>query len=193
MTEGKKGENYMNANRDLNARRWLFGLVVATLLIGILAGPLSKAAYAQNPQTTTDAQSARVESSLQIPASGTVTDPSGTISISGYVIVNCTRVIDATADSPPQVVLDFDFSRLRGTSGSSLTSLKLYVTGENQTSETRPLQASDVISVTCPYFDMTKDILSASSWLVTTTLNFNLATGKITSGTATVGTKPSSL
>lgn len=183
----------MNAKLDLNARRWLFSLVVATLLVGILGGPLSKAAYAQNPQTTADSQAARVESSLQIQASGTVTDPNGTISITGYVTVNCTRVIDTTADSPPQVVLDFDFSKLRGTSGSSLTSLKLYVTGDNQTSETRPLQASDVISVTCPYFDTTKDILSANSWLVTTTLNFDLATGKITSGSATVGTKPSSL
>jgi hypothetical protein len=116
-----------------------------------------------------------------------VNDPSGAIAVSGKVIVNSRRVIDTTGTSPPLVLLDFDFSKLQGTSGLLKTSAKVYVTGENHATEIRPLQASDTIIVTCPYFDSTKDALSASSWLVTATLNFDISTGKLTSGSINVG------
>jgi hypothetical protein len=127
-----------------------------------------------------------VDSSITISAKGTVNDPSGAITVSGSVIVNARRVIDSTAVSGPLVVLDLDFSKLQGTSGS-LKSLTTYVTGDNHATEIRPLQASDTIIVTCPYFDSTKDGLSARSMLITATLNFDVSTGKLTSGSITIG------
>jgi hypothetical protein len=42
--------------------------------------------------------------------------------------------------------------------------------------------------VTVPYFDSTKDILSANSFLATATLNFDISAGTLTSGTLTYGT-----
>jgi hypothetical protein len=76
---------------------------------------------------------------------------------------------------------------LKGTTGSG-KNLKTYVTGDNHATELRPLQASDTIIVTVPYFDSTKDMLSASSFMVTATLNFDISTGKLTSGSLTYGT-----
>jgi hypothetical protein len=97
-------------------------------------------------------------------------------------------VIDTTSTTtPPLVLLDFDFSQLTGTTGSG-KSLVTYVTGGNHATAVRPLQASDTIVVTVPYFDSTKDILSASSFLATATLNFDISAGTLTSGTLTYGT-----
>jgi hypothetical protein len=119
-----------------------------------------------------------------------VSDPSGTITFSGSVIINCRRVLDTTttttAAASPVVLLDFDFSKLTGTSGS-LKTQKTYVTGGNHASELRPFQASDTIIVTSPYFDSTKDGLSARTMLVTATLNFDTTTGKLTSGSISIG------
>lgn len=172
----------MNTQRNVKTRRSLFGPIIVTLLVWVVVGLVSGGSSAQ-AQTTTPT----VDSSLTISVSGTVHDSNGTISISGYVTVNCTRVIDTTEGSPPLVVLDFDFSNLRGVSGNSFMNLKTYVTGGNEDTQIRPLQASDVITVTCPYYDRAKGILSAKSLLVTATLNFDVSTGKLTSGSITVG------
>jgi len=137
-------------------------------------------------QTTAAADNSDVESSVTISVKGTVNDPNGAITVSGSVIVNSRRVIDSTSISPPIVVLDLDFSRLKGSSGS-LKTLKVYVTGDNHATEIRPLQASDTIIVTCPYFDSTQDALSARSMLVTATLNFDISTGKVTGGSIAIG------
>lgn len=174
----------MNTRLNIKTRRRLLRPIVVRLLVGfvvvlVLGGPSAQA------QTTT-ATPAIVDSSITISATGTVNDPSGAIAVSGKVIVNSRRVIDTTGASPPLVLLDFDFSRLQGTSGS-LKTLKVYVTGANHATEIRPLQVSDTIIVTCPYFDSTKDAQSASSWLVTATLNFDVSTGKLTSGSINVG------
>lgn len=183
----------MNAQRNMKTRRSLFSPIGVTLLVAIIGGLASSSPSARAAQTAT-IQPTKVESSLQIPVRGTVTDPNGTISVGGYVTVDCTRVIDTTTlGSPSLVLLTFDFSKLRGMSGTSLMNLKVYVTGGNRDTEMRPLQASDVIAVACPYYDSSKDILSANSWQVTTTLNFDVSTGKLTSGSATVGNKPASL
>ena len=178
----------MNMQPNAKARRSLFSRIVVTLLVGMIGLLVSSGTSAQAATT----QTTTVDSSLQIPVRGTVTDPNGTISVRGYVTVNCTRVIDTTLGSPPVVLLTFDFSEVSGTSGNSLMNLKMYVTGGNQATETRLLQASDVIAVSCPYYDRSKDILSANSWLVTATLNFDVSTGKLTSGSATVGNTPAS-
>jgi hypothetical protein len=116
-----------------------------------------------------------------------VSDPNGSVTVSGSVIINCRRVIDnLSTTTPALVLLDFDFSQVKGTTGSGKT-LKTYVTGGNHADEIRPLQAGDTIIVTIPYYDSTKDALSSRTMLATATLNFDVTTGKVTSGSISVG------
>jgi hypothetical protein len=179
----------MNTQINIKSRRLFFNfltLVIGIVVVLILGGPSTQAQTANGTATTT-ATDVPVDSSVTIAAKGTVNDPNGTITVSGSVIVNCRRVLDTTAAvSTPLVVLDLDFSQLRGTSGS-LTTQKVFVTGDNRATEIRPLQATDTIIVTNPYFESTKDGLSAKSWLVTATLNFDATTGKLTSGSISIG------
>ena len=179
----------MNTQLNLKTRQLLFSPSFLTLSVGIVVVLAMLAVGGPSAQAQTTAATAEVvDSSITIAAKGTVNDPSGAITVSGNVIVNCRRVIDNTsAVSAPLVVLDLDFSNLRGTSGSSRTTLKSYVTGDNHADEIRPLKASDTIIVTSPYFESTKDGLSARTMLVTATLNFDTTTGKLTSGSITIG------
>ena|ERR1041384_4839807 len=174
-------------NKQLKITTRQFGPSFVTLLIGlvvVLGGPSVQA------QTTTTAPAAVVDSSVTLAAKGSVSDPNGAITVTGNVIVNCRRVLDTTtttnATMAPVVLLDLDFSQLRGTSGTAKT-LKTYVTGDNHASELRPFQASDTIIVTSPYFDSTNSALSARSMLVTATLNFDVNTGKLVSGSISIG------
>ena len=169
-------------NTQLNSKTRFMTILIGVVVVLVLGGSSVQA----QTQTVTAAP-AIVDSSITISTKGTVNDANGTITVSGDVIVNCRRVIDTTsALSAPLVVLDFDFSKLSGTSGS-LKTLKTFVTGDNHATEIRPLQASDTIIVTTPYIENTKDALSAKSWLVTSTLNFDTASGKLTSGSITIG------
>ena len=176
----------MNTQVNIKARRLLFSPTFATLLIAVV-GMLVLGCPSVQAQTTTTAGATTVDSSITIKTNGTVSDPSGAIKISGNVIIKCRRVIDNTTTTiPPLVLLDFDFSQLQGTTGSGKT-LTTYVTGDNHATELRPFQASDTIVVTVPYFDNTKDVMSSSSFLATATLNFDISTGTLTSGTLTYG------
>lgn len=174
----------MNTQVNIKARRLLFSPTFVTLLIAVVGmlvmGGLS--VQAQTPATTT------VDSSITIVTNGTVSDPGGAIKVSGNVTIKCRQVIDNTTTAlAPLVMLDFDFSQLQGTTGTG-KNLKTFVTGGNHATELRPFQASDTIVVTIPYFDSTKDALSASSFLATANLNFDIATGRLVSGTLTYGT-----
>ena len=180
-------------NTQLNIKSRLFSPSFVTLLIGIvvvlaLSGRTIQAQ--SNTTTTTDTTVApvgTVDSTITLQAKGTVNDPDGPMSVNGGVNVNCRRVVDTTsAITPTLMLLDFDFSQVSGTSGS-LKTLKTYVTGGNHASEIRPLQASDTIILTIPYYDNTKGPLAARSMLVTATLNFDVGTGKVISGTISVG------
>ena len=185
----------MNTQLTIKTRRRRFSPTVVTLSVGIvvvlamlaLGGPSARAqtsTAAPPPATTSDT----VDSSITVKTNGTVSDPSGAIKVSGDVIIKCRRVLDTTTTTnPPIVLLDFDFSRLQGTTGSGKT-LKTYVTGGNHAEELRPFQASDTIILTVPYFDSTQDMLSASSFMVTAALNFDINTGKLTSASLTYGT-----
>jgi hypothetical protein len=128
-----------------------------------------------------------VDSSITIATNGTVTDTGTVVQVNGSVTIKCRRVIDTTSTTaPPLVMLDFDFSQLQGTTGSG-KNVKTFITGDNHATELRPLQAADTIVVTVPYFDSTKDILSAKTFMATATLNFDVSTGKLTSGSLTYG------
>lgn len=184
----------MNTQINLKARRLPFsptfvtlsGAVVVMLAMFIWGGPSVQAQTTAVAPAPTPAP-ATVDSSITIKTNGTVSDPSGAVKLSGNVVIKCRRVIDNTSTTiPPVVLLDFDFSQLTGTTGSGKT-LVTYVTGDNHATEVRPLQVSDTVVVTVPYFDSTKDALSASSFLATATLNFDISTGTLTSGTLTYG------
>lgn len=172
----------MNTQLNIETRRRRFSPFVVTLLVGVVA-----ILVLGNPSVQAQTTASTVDSSITVPTNGTINDPGGAIMVSGSVIIKCRRVIDTTTTTvPPLVLLDFDFSQLKGTTGSGKT-LKTYVTGGNHASELRPFQATDTIVVTVPYYDSTKDALSSSSFMATATLNFDVSTGKLTSGTLTYG------
>ena len=160
-------------------------LKIMTLVLGIVAVLAFGGPSVQAQTTATDAP---VDSSITLVVKGSVTDPNGTITVTGNVIVTCRRVIDTTSVTSPSIVLlDFDFSQVKGTSGSTKATLKTYVTGDNHATEIRPLQASDTVIVPTPYYDSTKDALSARTMLLSANLNFDIASGKLTGGTLSVG------
>ena len=189
-------------NKQLNIKTRLFSPSFMTLSVGIVVvlammawGGSSAQAQTQAappdsgaaPADTAVTPAGVVDSSITIQAKGTVNDPSGPIPFNGIVNVSCRRVVDTTsATTPTLMMLDFDFSQLTGSTGS-LKTLKTYVTGGNHASEIRPLQATDTVVVTTPYFDSAKDGLSARTMLITATLNFDIGTGKLTSGTISLG------
>lgn len=177
----------MNKEININTRRRLFSTNVVTLLVGIVMVLVFGGSSVQAQTSAETATPDPIDSSITIPVKGTVNDPSGAITVTGNVIVTARRVIDNTSPTAsPIVVLDLDFSKVTGTSGS-LKTLTTYVTGDNHATELRPLQVSDKIIVTCPYYDNTKGALSARTMLVTATLNFDISTGKLTSGSIAIG------
>ena len=177
----------MNTQVNIKTGRQRFSANVLTLSVGIVVVLAMLAlgnpsVQAQTTGTTT------VDSSVTVATTGTVTEGTTTVALNGQVIVKARKVIDNTSTTlVPLVLLDFDFSQLQGTTGSGKT-LTTYVTGDNHATELRPFQASDTIVVTVPYFDSTKDALSASSFMATATLNFDISTGKLTSGSLSYGT-----
>jgi hypothetical protein len=187
----------MNKQLNIKTRRLLLSPSFVTLLIGVVAllvlgGPSVQAQTATADGTatttpTTTTPSGAVDSSISIPVKGSVTDPNGTITFTGSVLVSCRRVIDVNnAVTTPLALLDFDFSGVTGTSGT-VKAQTVYVTGDNHASEIRPFQASDTVIVSAPYYDSTKDALSAKTMLLNVTLNFDASTGKVTSGSISVG------
>lgn len=173
----------MKTQVNIKARRLLFSPTFVTLLMAVV-GMLFLGGPSVQAQTT---GASTVDSSITIKTNGVVSDPSGSVKVSGNVTIKCRRVIDnTTATLPPLVLLDFDFSQLTGTTGSGKT-LTTFVTGDNHATALRPFQAADTVVVTVPYFDSTKDALSASSFLATATLNFDVSTGTLVSGTLTYG------
>ena len=174
----------MNTQVNIKARRLLFSPTFVTLLIAVV-GMLVLGGPSVQAQTTA---APIVDSSITLATNGTVTDTGTTVQVTGNVIIKCRRVIDTTSTTaPPLVMLDFDFSQLKGTSGNG-KAVRTFVTGDNHATELRPLQASDTIVVTVPYFDNTKDILSSSSFMATANLSFDVSTGKLTGGSLTYGT-----
>jgi hypothetical protein len=174
----------MNTQVNIKARRLLFSPSFVTLLIAVV-GMLVLGGPSVHAQTTA---APIVDSSITIATNGTVTDTGTTVAVSGSVTIKCRRVIDTTTTTAvPLVMLDFDFSQLKGTTGTG-KNVRTFVTGDNHATELRPLQASDTIVVTIPYFDSTKDVLSASSFMATANLTFDVSTGKLTGGSLTYGT-----
>ncbi len=179
----------MNTQLNINGRRSLFSPTFVTLLIGVVMVLVlgGSSVQAQTTTTTTD-PAAPVDSSITIAASGSVSDPNGSVTVNGSAIVSARTVIDNTSTTILKIVMvDFDFSQLKGTSGSSKTNLRTYVTGDNLVSEIRPLQDSDTLILSVPYYDSAKGPLTSRTMLATATLKFDVSTGKLVSGSITVG------
>jgi hypothetical protein len=175
----------MNTQLKIKTRELLFNPTFVTLLIGVVVVLVLGGPSVQAQTTPVDTP---VDSSITLPVKGSVSDPNGAFTVSGSVIVTCKRVIDTTsATSPSLVLIDFDFSQVQGSSGATKATLKTYITGGNHATEIRPLQASDTIIVPTPYYDSSKDALSARTMLVTASLNFDISSGKVTGGSISVG------
>jgi hypothetical protein len=180
----------MNTQLNIKSRQLLVSPTFLTLSVGVVVmlamlalGGASVQAQTATDTTATTAVDAPVDSAVTIAAKGSVSDPNGSFSVTGNVPVTCRRVIDTTsATSPSLVLLDLDLSLLKGTTGT-----KTYVTGGNHAEEIRPLQASDTIIFSSPYYDSTKGPLTARTMLITATLNFDVNSGKVTGGTITIG------
>ena len=162
----------MNSVRNKHRRRSLFGSIALSLLVigGLVLG-------------SAPAQADTVDSTLSIPVSTSFTASNGTrFTVSGNVVVRCSAVT-GEADVPPFVIITFDASGLTVTSGSG-ASRKTYDTRGFQVIKTRPLVATDVITVAVPNLETGAPLTAADRYNATFTLNFNAA-GQITSGTVT--------
>jgi hypothetical protein len=177
----------MNTQVNTKARRLLLSPTFVTLSVAVVVMLAMLVLGGSSVQAQTTAAPI-VDSSITIATNGTVTDTGTTVNVTGSVTIKCRRVIDTTSTTaPPLVMLDFDFSQLKGTTGNG-KNVRNFVTGDNHATELRPFQASDTIVVTVPYFDTAKDILSASSFMATANLTFDISTGKLTGGNLTYGT-----
>ena len=176
----------MNTQVNIKTGR-RFSANVLTLLVAVVAVLVFGNPSVQAQTTTTDGATA-VESSITVPTTGTVTEGTTTVALSGSVTIKARKVVDNTTTTlAPLVMLDFDFSQLKGTTGNG-KNLKTYVTGDNHATQLRPFQTTDTIVVTIPYFDSTTDGSQANTFMATATLNFDTSTGKLTSGSLTYGT-----
>ena len=163
----------MNTVQDLKRRRSLFGSLALSLLVigGLVLGGAP-------------AQAATVDSTLDIVVSGSFTAADGTrFNVSGKVTVRASAVTDAP-DVPPIVILTFDATGVKATSGTG-GNKKTYDTRGFQVIKTRPLQATDVLTIPIPNVQTGADLTTATTYNATFTLNFNTA-GQLTSGTISV-------
>ncbi|HEX8184774.1 MAG TPA: hypothetical protein VF747_08485 [Blastocatellia bacterium] len=167
----------MKTQRNMKATRSLFRTVALSALVWIIGGLVWNGI---------PVQAASIDSTISIPVSGTVTQADGTkITFGGSVTVRSSAVTDV-AGIPPFVMLTFDCSTVTATSGSGANK-KTYDTKGYQVTKIRDLQASDVIVMTAPVLQTGSGVLTANPVQVTATLNFNVTTGVLTSGTLTVG------
>src|SRR5690349_22985502 len=120
-----------------------------------------------------------------VPASGIVSGQPESVKFSGQAQVSSELVLDTSKfNSPPAVILTFDLSNVTGT--GSATGAK-YAMGGKGTSVYRPLVGADTVEVTFPFSrGTTMSMPSARSGVVSFALNFDLSTGAITRGTASI-------
>jgi len=159
----------------MKMRRLLVTPVVLSFFVAVLAG---LAWWAGAPA------SAATTNTVLIPVSGTVTGLPENVAFSGQARVSSGLVLDPKFGTPPGVILIIDLSNVSGT-GSS-TGAK-YVAGGSGTDVRRPLVSTDVVEITFPFSQgTTMSMSSARSGVASFTLSFDVNTGAITKGTATV-------
>ena len=152
----------------------VFARVVLSLLVAMLGGLLG------------GGTSALADSSVAIAISGTVDGSPESVYVSGLAQITSTFVkADLTFNHPPRVILSFD---LHNVSGKGLSTGAMYVT-KTQDDMLRVLAPSDVVAITFPLYPNTAvGFRSARAGLASFNLSFDVTTGNITGGTATVST-----
>ena len=152
----------------------VFARVVLSLLVAMLGGLLG------------GGTSALADSSVAIAISGTVDGSPESVYVSGLAQITSTFVkADLTFNHPPRVILSFD---LHNVSGTGLSTGARYV-GRSRDEVIRPLVASDVVEITFPLQPKgTNGSTAARAGLASFALTFDVNTGALTGGTATVST-----
>jgi hypothetical protein len=166
----RRKELDMNSVRKMKRRRSSLGSIALSLLVigGLVLG-------------VAPTQAATVDSTLTISVSGSFTAADGKkYTVSGSVLISSSAVMD-DPDVPPFVMLTFDSSNVKLTSGAG-ASRKTYDSRGYQVTRTRPLKATDVIQMPIPTILTDAPLTSADRYEATFTLNFNTA-GQLTSGT----------
>src|SRR5438445_224711 len=123
---------------------------------------------------------------VAIPISGTVDGGPESVSVSGLARITSTLVkTDERFHHPPRVILGFD---LHNVSGTGVSTGARYVT-RSRDEMLRRLVASDVVEITFPLQpNVVKGFTAARAGLASFTLSFDVNTGALTGGTATVST-----
>lgn len=147
-----------------------FIVVVLSGLV-MLAGAPARAAFAPTV--------------VLIPASGIVSGQPESVKFSGQAQISSELVVDTSKfNVPPAVILTFDLSNVSGM--GSATGAK-YAVGGKGTSVYRQLVSADTIEITFPFSKgTTASMSSARSGVVSFALSFDLSTGAITKGTASI-------
>ncbi len=153
--------------------RPLFARVVLSLLVAMVGGLLG-------------GSSALADSSVAIAISGTVDGSPESVYVSGLAQITSSLVkTDPKFNHPPRVILSFD---LHNVTGKGLSSGGTYVI-KSQDEILRPLVPFDQVAIAFPlYPNTTIGFRSARAGLASFTLTFDVTTGVITGGTATVST-----
>jgi len=133
----------------------------------------------------TPARAAFAPTIALIPVSGIVSGQPESVKFSGQAQISSELVLDTSKfNTPPAVILTVDLSGVSGT-GSS-TGAK-YTAGGNGTSVYRRLVSADTVEIAFPFSrGGTISMPSARSGVASFALSFDLNTGAITKGTATV-------
>jgi len=147
--------------------------IFAAVLLGLLwwAGTPARAAFAPTIAL--------------VPVWGIVSAQAENVEFSGQAQVSSELVRHPSKfHKPARVILTIDLSDVSGTGASTGTK---YVAGGEGTSVFRPLVSTDTIEITFPFSPgTTVDITSVRTAVASFALTFDLNTGAITKGTATV-------
>lgn len=133
----------------------------------------------------TPARAAFAPTIALIPVSGIVSGQPESVRFSGQAQVSSELVLDTSHfNKPPSVILIIDLSNVSGT-GSSTEAR--YTVGGNGTSVFRQLFSTDTVEITFPFSRGTSmGMSSVRSGVASFALSFDVNTGAITKGTATV-------
>jgi hypothetical protein len=157
-------------------RRLPLTSVVLSFLVVVLSG---LAWWANSP-----AQAAFAPSVALIPVSGIVTGQPESVRFSGQAQVSSELVLDTSKfNQPPAVILTVDLSKVSGT-GSS-TGARYVVAGDG-TVIYKQLVSADTLEIPFPFSRGSMSASSARSGVASFALSFDLNTGAITNGTASV-------
>ena len=158
----------------MEIRRPVFARIVVSLLVVTLGGLLG------------DSRPALADSSVAVAIFGTVDGAPEPVYVSGVArITSRLMKTGAKFNHPRSVMLSID---LHDVSGQGLSTGAAYIT-ESQEDVMRPLVASDLVEITFPLYPKgLGGLTSARAGLAAFTLTFDVSTGALTGGTATINT-----